>query len=135
MNWRSIAIGTVGLFVLWSILDFVIHGQLLGPLYASSPTLFRPMEEMNMKLLYLTVLVAALAFTLLYGLNAPRASLRDSFVFGGIYGVSTGFGMGFATYSIMPIPLNLAYGWFLGAMVESTLAALLLHWVFRPKRT
>jgi len=134
MKWKAIAIGTVALFVLWSVLDFVIHGVLLRDLYASGPALFRPMEEMRMSLLYLTVLIGAGAYTLLYGLNAPRPALRDSIVFGLVFGVATGFGMGFGTYSIIPIELGMAWGWFLGTLAESTLAAVVLHWVFQRGR-
>ena len=107
--------------------------MLLRASYASSPMLFRPMDEMGMPLLYTTVLVGALAYTGLYALNAPRAALWDSLWFGLLFGLATGFGMGFATYAVMPIPLEMAWGWFLGALVESTLAGLVLHGIFRPR--
>ena len=133
MNPRALAIGTIGLFVLWSALDYVIHGLLLSPYYASTAGLFRPMEDMRMPLLYGTVLVGALGYTLLYGLGGARAALRDSLLFGLWFGLATGFGMGFGTYATMPIPLEIAWGWFLGSLVESLAAAVLLHWAFRPK--
>jgi hypothetical protein len=133
MNWRGVAIGAVGVFVLWQALGVLIHGVLLKETYAGLPSLFRPVEEMSMPLMYLTGAVSALAFTLLYGLNAPRMALQDSLWFGLLFGVGTGFGMGFGTYSAMPITMGMAFAWFLGTVAEGVLAALVLHWAFRPR--
>jgi hypothetical protein len=47
-------------------MDFVIHGILLKPAYDATASLWRPMEEMNMPLMYLVTLVFALCFALIY---------------------------------------------------------------------
>lgn len=134
MDIKRVTIGTAVLFVLWSAMDMVIHGVMLGDIYASAPGVFRDMAEMHMGLLYGTVAVGALGYALLYGLNAPRARWADSLVFGALFGLATGFGMGFGTYSVMPIPLAMAWGWFAGSIAESLAAAAALHLVFRPRR-
>ena len=37
----------IAVFVVWSILDFLIHGMLLQSSYEATANLWRPMEEMN----------------------------------------------------------------------------------------
>ena len=37
----------VAVFVVWSILDYLIHGMLLQSSYEATANLWRPMEEMN----------------------------------------------------------------------------------------
>jgi hypothetical protein len=39
--------------------------------------------------------------------------------------------MGFSMYAIMPIPLMLALGWFVGSLVEFLIASIAAAWMFR----
>jgi hypothetical protein len=134
MDIKRMAIGTVALFVVWSVIGFLVHGVILAGAYASSPPgVFRDMADMRMGLSYLAVAVGALGYTLLYGLNAPRARMADSLLFGLWFGLAAGFGMGFGTYSTMPISLTIAWVWFLGSVAEYVVSAAVLHVVFRPR--
>jgi len=131
---KEIITGTVAVFVTWSVLDFIIHSVLLGPLYASQPQLWRPMAEMKIGLLYATVFLSALFFTLLYEIGFAAATLNTSLQFGVFYGVAVGLGMGFGTFSVQPIPLAMAFAWFIGTLVESVAAALVAHWAYRSRK-
>jgi hypothetical protein len=42
-------------------------------------------------------------------------------------------GMGYGTYSVMPIPYSLALGWFWGTVVETTLAGVLLGLIVKEE--
>lgn len=67
--------GAVAVFVLWSILDFIMHGMFLKSAYESTASLWRPMGEMKMGVLYISVFIAALPFRpyMAYW-SAPRLS-------------------------------------------------------------
>lgn len=41
--------------------------------------------------------------------------------------------MGYGTYSFMPIPYLLALGWFLGTVVETTVAGALVGWIIKEE--
>jgi hypothetical protein len=43
-----------------------------------------------------------------------------------LYGVAVGVGMGYGSYSMMPIPYSMALTWFLGTVVEAVLGGFLL---------
>lgn len=131
---KELIVGTIAVFVTWSVLDFIIHGVLLSSLYASQPQLWRPMEEMKIGVLYGTVLLSALFFTLLYGIGLAKAAMNASLLFGLYYGLAVGLGMGFGTYSVQPIPLALAFAWFLGTVVESVAGAAVVHWAYRAQK-
>ncbi len=124
MNKRILLSG-LAVFILWALLDFVIHGLILRSAYASTPSLWRPMAEMKMGLMYVTVFIAAMAFASLYGFVGNK-NLRTGLKFGLLYGIGVGVGMGYGTYSVMPIPYYMALTWFLGTVVEATLAGLLV---------
>ncbi len=110
------------IFVTWSVLDFLIHGVILGEQYQATASMWRPMEEMKMGLMYGVVLIAAAVFVLIYDRFISDKSVTTGILFGLLYGIGVGAGMGLGTYSVTPIPLSMAWVWFLGTVVETTVA-------------
>ena len=112
----------VAVFIAWSILDFILHGLLLRPTYEATANLWRPMDQMNMPLMYFVTLVFTVCFVLIYGLLVGQKSLASGIRFGALFGLATGITMGFGSYSYMPIPLTLAWSWFFGSWIEAITA-------------
>jgi len=112
----------VAVFIAWSILDFLLHGWLLRPTYEATASLWRPMDQMNMPLMYFVTLVFTVCFVLIYGLLVGQKSLASGIRFGALFGLATGISMGFGSYSYMPIPLTLAWSWFFGSWIEAIAA-------------
>ena len=112
----------VAVFIAWSILDFILHGLLLRSTYEATANLWRPMDQMNMPLMYFVTLVFTVCFVLIYGLLVGQKSLASGIRFGALFGLATGISMGFGSYSYMPIPLTLAWSWFLGSWIEAITA-------------
>jgi len=123
---KKIFLAGVVVFILWSVLDFIIHGLILESTYASTASLWRPMAEMKMGLMYVTVFIAALSFSAIYGYLVAKKSIMAGLTYGLLYGIAVGVGMGYGTYSVMPIPYCMALTWFLGTVIESILGGLLL---------
>jgi hypothetical protein len=123
---KKILLAGVGVFVAWSVLDFIIHGVLLQPSYAATPGLFRPQAEMKMVLMYIVVLIAALAFAAAYGWFVSPKNLMTGLKYGLVVGFGAGVSMGYGSYAAMPIPYVMALGWFLGTWIEFTVAGLIV---------
>ena len=121
----------VAVFVSWSILDFVLHGLLLRSTYEATANLWRPMNQMNMPLMYLVTLVFTTCFVLIYGHMVGQKSLASGIRFGVLFGLATGVSMGFGSYSMMPIPLTLAWSWFLGSWIEAIVAGAIAGAIIR----
>lgn len=130
MTKRAI-LALIAVFIAWSILDFLIHGLLLQPIYKATPSLWRPMDEMKMPLMYLVTLVFTACFVAIYGLLVGQKSLLSGIKFGALFGLATGISMGFGSYSYMPIPLPLAWGWFFGSWIEAIPAGAIVGAVLR----
>lgn len=118
---RSI-IAVVLIFLAWSAMDMVIHGIILQPTYEATASLWRPMDEMNMPLMYFVSLVSAIGFVAIYVLLVTNKSLVTGVKLGLLFGLVAGISMGFGSYSYMPIPMSLAWGWFLGSLAEISVA-------------
>ena len=129
--WKKIALGTVVVFISWEILDYIIHSVILMGIYERTPQLWRPTAEMKMGLMILVTFLSALFFVYLYARFVGEKSLQRGLFFGFVFGLATGISMGYGTYTVMPIPYSLALGWFLGSVVESSVAGLLVGWLVK----
>ena len=130
---KKILMATVSVFVLWSVLDFLIHGVLLRTAYEATASLWRPMAQMKMGLMYVTVLIASFMFVLIYSRFITPKTPASGCKFGLLYGIGVGVGMGYGTYSVMPIPYSMALAWFLGSVAEAALGGFVLGLIFREK--
>ena len=123
---KKIFLAALVVFVLWSVLDFIVHGVILKSAYASTASLWRPVAEMKMGLMYVTVFIAALAFSAIYGYLVAKKSAMVGLTYGLLYGIAVGVGMGYGSYSMMPIPYSMALTWFLSTALKGILGGLLL---------
>lgn len=131
---RSILAG-VAVFLTWWILDFVTHGLLLDPIYQTTANLWRPMEEMNMALMYAVSLATAACFVSVYTLLVTNKSVAAGLKLGALIGLAAGLSMGFGSYGYMPIPLSLAWGWFFAILVNYVLAGALVGAIVKSRDT
>jgi len=125
-------LAVVLIFIVWSALDFILHGVLLTDAYEATANLWRPMEEMKMTTMYATTLVFVICFVAIYGYLITPKSFRSGVLYGALFGLAIGVSMGFGSYSYMPITLTLAWSWFLGSLVEATVAGAIIGAVVKP---
>ncbi|HWU37389.1 MAG TPA: hypothetical protein VN203_07025 [Candidatus Acidoferrum sp.] len=128
---KKIILSVLAVFVAWSVMDSVIHGVILGPSYAATASPWRPMAEMKMALMYFTVLIAALAFVLIYSVFFARKGPSTGVKYGLLFGLATGVPMGYGSYSVMPIPYWMAFTWCFGSVVEAILGGVIVGWIIR----
>lgn len=133
---KRVILAVLAVFVAWQVLDFVLHGLVLMKIYQETANLWRAQDEMKFGLMRLVGLVSATAFVVIYAGLVHTRSVATGVKYGLLFGVATGAGMGFGTYSVMPIPLPLAFGWFLGSVVEATVGGWLVGWIVKdPEAT
>ena len=126
-------VAIVSVFCAWVLMNFIMHGLILGPTYQSTVQLWRPMNEIRNGLIYGSTLIGAACFVLIYVLLIPAKSLASGIQYGLLFGFGTGFSMGFGSYAIMPIPITMAVVWFVGCLCESTVAGLLTAAIIKPR--
>ncbi len=123
---KKVLLAALAVFVAWEALDFIIHGMLLAPTYATQPQLWRPQAEMKMGLLFAVTFIGALAFAAMYAYFVAPKALGAAVRFGLIWGIGAGVAMGYGSYAILPIPYFMALTWFLGTVVEACVAGALV---------
>jgi hypothetical protein len=122
----KVAIATVAVFVVWEILDFIIHRLMLGGAYESTAALWRPEAQMKMPLMFGVVLVASFAFVMIYDRLIRKRGMVSGLSYGLWFGLAMGISMGYGTYAVMPIPYSMAATWFWGTVVQGALGGVIV---------
>ncbi len=129
---KKIGLAWLGVFVVWEVLDFLIHNVLLMPAYQATAALWRPMEEMKMGVMVASVAVSALVFTIIYAHLVSDKRMDTGLKYGFLMGLLSGVGMA-ASYAVMPIPASLAASWLGGVLVEGAAAGVVVGYMFQPR--
>ena len=115
-------LAALAILVAWTLLDFLLHRLLLAPVYDASQGLWRPFDQMNVALIYVVTFVLIGVFVGVYQFLVRPKSLRAGLSLGAFIGLALGVSAGFGTFIHMPIPLALAWGWFLGGCLKGLAA-------------
>ena len=128
---KKTIISIVAVFVVWSVMDFVIHGVILSSSYAATAALWRPMGEMKTSLMHFTAFIASLTFVLIYSLLISKKGISTGLKYGVLFGLSVGVPMGYGSYSFLPIPYHMAFAWCFGSVVEAIMGGLIIGAIIR----
>jgi hypothetical protein len=122
MNTKQWLLASVAVLVVMGVLEFLIHGVLLSDMYRQTASVWRSEAEMQkmMWVFWVGILVFAPFFALIYvkGYEKAKPGLGQGFRCGLYVGVMLSVMHSFGWYAILPIPLALAFYWFLAILVE-----------------
>ncbi len=121
----------------WTVLDIVAHRLVLARLYESSPSgLWRPASEMSALLVTGVTLMLIAVFVAMYQVLVRPKSVAAGIGLGGLLGVALGVSSGFGTYIHSPIPLAVAWSWFVHGTVKGLVAGVILGaWIHDDRRS
>jgi len=126
-------LAVVAVFATFVILDYIIHGIILMSTYVATAYLWRSPEEMILWVMYLSTLVFSIIFVYIYARFIAKKGTGTGVFYGLLMGLAMGTSMGIGSFSVMPIPCNMALTWFLGCIVEMALAGLWLGLIIKEK--
>jgi hypothetical protein len=127
-------IAGIAVLCAWTIVDALAHRILLQPLYESSASIWRPVPEMSPVLIGAVTVFLIAVFLTVYQILVRPKSLAAGLYLGGLLGAALGASAGFGTYIHSPIPLALAWGWFILGTVKGLIAGLVLGTLIKEKR-
>jgi hypothetical protein len=138
MNAKRFAMASAAVFVVFAILEGIIHGVLLAGLYQQTASFWRPQDHIqsNMWLMYLGYLICAPVFVLICskGYEANKDCLMQGVRFGLIAGLLLSASQTLGWYAVLPIPPILAVWWFVAGMLEAVAAGAAVGLLYRPAK-
>jgi hypothetical protein len=123
---KRILLTEFSILITWTFLDILAHRLFLRQLYESNPCMWRPFTEMNPALVSAITLLLVTVFLATYKQLIHPKSLTRGICFGTLLGLALGGSAGFGTYIHSPIPLALAWGWFILGTLKGIIAGIIL---------
>lgn len=118
---RSLVAGAA-ILAAWMLIDLIAHRFFLAPIYQATTSLWRPFDQMNVVLIYVVTCVLIGVILGIYSRLVRPKSLRAGLALGAFVGLALGISSGFGTFIHMPIPLSLAWGWFIAGWLKGLIA-------------
>jgi hypothetical protein len=125
-SYRRLLLAGLSILIVWTLIDVIAHRLFLEPIYASTPRLWRPLDQLNVALIYIVTFGLIAIFVAAYRLLVRPKSVRASLLLGLFLGLALGTSVGFGTYIHAQIPLALAWGWFISGSIKGVAAGAIL---------
>ena len=132
MNTKKFLLTSLAVFVTLQILDFVIHGLLLGSVYDSLQETFRPDMASKMWIMYLTGAIFSLLFVYIFSKGYEGKGITEGAKYGLIVGLIVHLVGSYNQYVVYPLPYSLALKWFLYGTIELILAGIVAALIYKP---
>jgi hypothetical protein len=130
---RLLASGLI-ILVVWIVLDVLIHRLLLRQMYEDNVSLWRPLDQMNVVLVFVVRFILIGVFVGTYWLLVRPKSLAAGIWLGAFLGLALGISIGFGTYIHMPVPMGLAWGWLIAGWLKGIAAGAVVGAIIKEPR-
>jgi len=138
MNLKKGWLAVVGAFAVIFAVEFVIHQLWLGPFYKAHAEWWRPEAQMQllMHLMLLAQLAMAVLLTIVYtkGYEVGKGGVAQGARFGLLIGLLLLLPNSLMYYCIYPYPVSLLISWFIGGLIEVTLAGMVIGAIYKPAK-
>lgn len=128
-------ISFIATYVVYEILEFLIHGVLLRSTYMSEEVMkiMRPEADMKMWILYVAGLFFVFFFCLIFVKGMEGKGLMEGVRFGFYVGLMVSVPMAYATYATQPIPYTMALQWFIYGVIECIVIGAVMAQLYQTK--
>lgn|SRR5512146_1788752 len=130
---KRVLLASFLILVVWILADMLLHNLFLAPLYQQDPHLWRPLNQMNVALVFVIRLALLVTFVATYAWLVRPRTLVTGIAFGALTGLALGFAVGFGTYVHEPIPLGMAWAWFFAAIAKSLAAGVIVGFLMQEE--
>jgi hypothetical protein len=135
---KKLWIAFVAVFVVMSVLSFVIHGVLLTSTYSLEEVakIMRPETEMMgmMWIYYVVYLISSFVITLIFSKGYEGKGIAEGMRYGLYIGLLLATPMAYASYAMYPMPYSLSLQWFIYGMIEYVIIGIVLSMVYGKKQ-
>lgn len=138
MDKKKFIISVVSVYVVFEILNFIIHGVLLSATYMSDALagVFRPQAEMQslMWVMWITDLVWAFFFVFFFTKGYENKGIMEGVRYGTYIGFFMNFVYAYQAYAVYPITYGLTIQWLIYGFIESIILGVFVSLIYKPSQ-
>jgi hypothetical protein len=134
---KKIWIGFIVVYILTEVLDYLINGVFLGPIYEwlarDVPGLYRP-EGMKVYIFFISHIFFSFFFVYIFSKGYEGKGIIEGARYGFYIALMVVLPAAYAEYAMHPIPYSFALKWFLLGAAEYIVAGAVLALLFGSKQ-
>lgn len=130
---RKLLIGSVVVYLVLILLEYLEHSVFFASTYMSLPNLFRSPEETKAWVVLVVYVVFAFGFTFIFSKGYEGKGVMEGVRYGFYVSLLTSVTYSFALYASMPIPFSLALQRAIIGIAQLVIYGVILSLVFRKK--
>jgi len=128
-------ISFVATYVVYEILEFLIHGVFLKSTYMTEEVMkiMRSEADMKMWIIYVAGLFFVFFFCLIFVKGMEGKGLMEGVRFGFYVGMMVSVPMAYVTYATQPIPYTMALQWFIYGLIVCVVIGAVMAQLYQTK--
>ena len=134
MNIKKWILASLAVFVVYEALNFLIHSVILMGIYEATAELWRQDMNYTMWIMYNSDLVKAFIFVFIFIKGIENKGWKEGLRYGFWIGLYVSIGMGFGTYSWLPIPFSLAFQWFIYGVIQLVICGIVTALIYKSSK-
>lgn len=134
MNSQRLMYATLSVFVFIFFYEWFFHGTILKGMYEETAFLWRTESDMRAHFFWLVLgqFLIAVMFCYIFLKGYENKGLLEGMRYGLLMGIFLAI-PSFVMHAVQPFPLEMAFAWIIGGIIEFILAGMLLAWIYRPE--
>ena len=133
MNVKKFLLAVVSVFVVFELIDFVIHSFILSDTYESLQHLWRPDMMDYMWVMYITVFIWSLFFVYIFTKGYQNRGWLEGLRYGLLIGILMLVVGMFNQWVVYPLPIGLVIQWFIFGLVQFMICGVVAALIYKPK--
>lgn len=133
MNVKRFLLAALAVFVIFQVLDFVVHGLILSADYEATTQVWRPDMMEKMWIIYLTGLLLSLLFVYIFAKGYQGKGIMEGVRYGLVMGLLLAVVVNVNQYIVYPLPDGLLIKWILFGLIEIVVAGVAVSLIYKPK--
>ena len=133
MNKKRFLLASIAVFVVFEILDWIIHSKILSRTYMNLQHLWRPDMMDKMWIMYITAFIFSFLFVYIFTKGYEGKGVAEGIRYGLIIGLLMLVVGMFNQYAVYPIPLNLTIQWFIYGLIQFIIVGIVAALIYKPE--
>jgi len=132
MNWKKLSISFIVVFIVYEVLNYLIHGLILGSSYTVLADTWRPNMQQWMWIMNIGNLIFAFFFVFIFAKGYEGKGLMEGIRFG-LYatGLITVPGM-LAQFTVYNVTFTLALYWIFFGCIQMVVSGIITSLIYKP---
>ncbi len=132
MNTKRFIGAIIAVFAVNQILDYIIHGAILGKTYEALANVWRPDMDSKMWVMTVSSIIFATLFVYIFTKGYENKGIGEGLRYGIMIGLLMNVVGMLSQYAVYPVPFTLVLQWFVYGMIQFSIYGIVTALIYKP---